>query len=1210
MKASGGLVCQGVIDGENGKNGYNAVAVPLYRRSSSELNDGNRPSGTLTYTFSTGKLTGPSSYFNGWSQNIPTASANTKLYVIMAVARSQSDTDDIAASDWSTPVEYVADGMNSAPVFIYKRAESVSDKPANGAVYTFATGVLAGTLNGWSTNIPATDNNHYPCWVRQAMAVSRDTTDVINASEWSNATKLVEDGVSIKSANVWYALTQSNTTVPVDNAFTLDNFPTTLNAGYYVWECTKIVDSNNNTKVTGKMCLGATTDFLSGTEVYAVSTNNSTAPADSSFGTTYNKTKGSYLWTATRVQYTDETYAYLNKKCVGYWGEDGLPGGNTATIFLYRRSNAAITALGTTLPTLYYKFSTKRLYTDAACTTLFTGQGYWYQDIPSGSAQIYVTTAVVYSTTDVDSIDSDEWVSPVQFTENGQKGDKGDKGDHGINSSPIFLYKRSSGNITAHGITNKLYYKFADGKLYNNSGATTEATQANLNYWSRSVPADDGNPCYITQASALSNGDTDEIATSDWSTPVKYVKDGEKGDNAVTYAIVFTNAWAKRNKSGHVNGALVGKAYKIEGDTRTPLKSARIDFGYQGGLSANTTTDDNGSFTDSNWFDDDWNDVNTCNSATCIYASIIIDSTAVCTEYINIAFDGSDGNSIKGDTGRMYYLAGEFPKNAPYTRTSALCPVVYYATEWWYLDADSATSSDIPSDSSAKWKKLEKYGTVITDAIFVKQFAQFGAAVITCDWLISVHGTIGGVVYGGSVEEPDNYNGRAAYTYFDPAYPEGYEQLTLPIIADEVDKAHTTAWTKITNNFQLTAGTYKFKVRCYVNSSDTVHVRLFQEEGTQDAYYIGGTTSDTAVTLEKTIVISSNRNDFNLRAATNEDGEIGYIQSIEIEPVDTRFVPNYAVDLKTGRTYQSDAHIKGTITSVGENTKIVIEDGIIKFFGTWNFPNIVLGVSEDGGAVLNFYDRNGNFKYGLGPNEIIYTKSQAESMTLRYYNIDTGATDCTSIESSDIVTIYRFVYKSVYPDYTKQLYKYLAKISANVYGGTYVNNDDAQGKKFNGKIIKQGYSTPLADNNIYAGGLVMLSSKPGTGIIKYKSNVLNGTSVDELDYRGYNIMQDSDYDRTKDGQVYRYNTKGYDSTEAFYWNFSYADGAVVYNGVYGSWWYLNLCTDPADNDTLVDPVYYFNLQCIDSNGNTTGFKTLFINKSKLSALLQAAGYSL
>ena len=132
-----------------------------------------------------------------------------------------------------------------------------------------------------------------------------------------------EQGTSITGANVWYALTQSGTTVPADSAFTLDSFPTTLNSGYYVWEATKVTFSSGDPVFTGKMCLGPTTDFLAGTEVYAISTSNSTAPADNQFGTTYNKTQGYYLWTATRVQYTNGTYAYLNKKCVGYWGEDG-----------------------------------------------------------------------------------------------------------------------------------------------------------------------------------------------------------------------------------------------------------------------------------------------------------------------------------------------------------------------------------------------------------------------------------------------------------------------------------------------------------------------------------------------------------------------------------------------------------------------------------------------------------------------------------------------------------------------------------------------------------------------------------------------------------------------------------------------------------------------------------------------------------------------
>lgn len=132
-----------------------------------------------------------------------------------------------------------------------------------------------------------------------------------------------EQGTSITGANVWYALTQSGTAVPADSAFTLDSFPATLNSGYYVWEATKVTFSSGDPVFTGKMCLGSTIDFLSGTEVYAISTSNSTAPADNQFGTTYNKTKGYYLWTATRVQYTSGTYAYLNKKCVGYWGEDG-----------------------------------------------------------------------------------------------------------------------------------------------------------------------------------------------------------------------------------------------------------------------------------------------------------------------------------------------------------------------------------------------------------------------------------------------------------------------------------------------------------------------------------------------------------------------------------------------------------------------------------------------------------------------------------------------------------------------------------------------------------------------------------------------------------------------------------------------------------------------------------------------------------------------
>lgn len=224
METAGSILISGIIDGENGTNGYNTAVVQLFRRytPTQAAPTPALPNGALTYTFSTGKLAG--SYFNGWSQDMPSAASGGKLFVTMATARSQEATDSIAANEWSTPVEYVSDGTNGepgisqAPVIIYKRsATQPTDKPADGAKYYFKAvgstkaGSLVGTLNGWSTAIPA-NTNGLPCWTRQATAVAPATADYdeIAASEWSDpATKLVEDGAE----GVTYALVPSVSSV-------------------------------------------------------------------------------------------------------------------------------------------------------------------------------------------------------------------------------------------------------------------------------------------------------------------------------------------------------------------------------------------------------------------------------------------------------------------------------------------------------------------------------------------------------------------------------------------------------------------------------------------------------------------------------------------------------------------------------------------------------------------------------------------------------------------------------------------------------------------------------------------------------------------------------------------------------------------------------------------------------------------------------------
>lgn len=92
-----------------GTAGYNSAQVYLYQRA--ERTPSNISySGNLTYTFSTHKL---SSTPTGWSQTMP-ATNGQPLYMVSAVAYSNTTTDTIAASEWTAPIKLVEDGLNGA----------------------------------------------------------------------------------------------------------------------------------------------------------------------------------------------------------------------------------------------------------------------------------------------------------------------------------------------------------------------------------------------------------------------------------------------------------------------------------------------------------------------------------------------------------------------------------------------------------------------------------------------------------------------------------------------------------------------------------------------------------------------------------------------------------------------------------------------------------------------------------------------------------------------------------------------------------------------------------------------------------------------------------------------------------------------------------------------------------------------------------------
>lgn len=168
-----------------GADGLNIAQVFLYQRAASAP---SAPTGTFTYTFATGVLSGGTP--GSWTQAIPAADGNP-LWVIVASAVANTATDTLDGSEFSSPVIDSGAGLNHATVRLYQRATSTPSVPGSTTTYTFSTGVLSGTLGSWTQSVPAGSN---PIYTTQATAVSYDTTDSILTSEWSSPVVLAQNG--------------------------------------------------------------------------------------------------------------------------------------------------------------------------------------------------------------------------------------------------------------------------------------------------------------------------------------------------------------------------------------------------------------------------------------------------------------------------------------------------------------------------------------------------------------------------------------------------------------------------------------------------------------------------------------------------------------------------------------------------------------------------------------------------------------------------------------------------------------------------------------------------------------------------------------------------------------------------------------------------------------------------------------------------------
>jgi len=182
-------------------------------------------------------------------------------------------------------------------------------------------------------------------------------------------------------------------------------------------------------------------------------------------------------------------------------GQDGAPGVSTAEVYLYKRSDTPLSAHGMT-GTFTYTFG------DA---TLAGGNlNGWTKTIPAGSEQLYVIAASAASNAATDTIAANEFSAPTPLSQAGADG------ANGFNSATIMLFQRAASAPAVPAGT--LTYTFSTGAL---SGTVSP--------WSTTAPAHNGNPIWMTTATAISQSGSDNIASGEWATPQKIAEDGQDG---------------------------------------------------------------------------------------------------------------------------------------------------------------------------------------------------------------------------------------------------------------------------------------------------------------------------------------------------------------------------------------------------------------------------------------------------------------------------------------------------------------------------------------------------------------------------------------------------------------------------------------------------------------------------------------------------------
>lgn len=564
--------------GEPGAHGYNTAILTLYSRTKTTVDW----TATLTYTFSTNTL---SSIPSGWDRSMP--SGTGKLYMTSATAYGNTDTDTIAYTDWSAPVQYEGqdgqDGTDGQDGISYYTHIRYADSETPSVLDPDPTGhKFIGIYTGTSESAPDTYTSY--TW-SEYVGAKGDTGDP-GAPGYNTATiYLYKRATSAVAPSATYTYTFADQSLSPDP--TAEEWSRTIPAQntnkYPVWVTIATAVSQTATDNIDGWSMpqilaedgadgqdGAPgrdgTDGQDGTSSYTWIRYSANSDGTGFIDHPTSATKYIGVYSGTSATAPPSKTDYNWSKYVGDTG-NGINSitywylVNTGTTPQVTDSGWKSSILNPTSTSRYLWQKEIIDFTDSSVqdkvtVTLLAVYGETGQPGQAGTSVTIDSKAINYASstqgTDPESVTGWSTTIPsvalgsylwtrttVNYSDGNStvsysvayKGTNGTNGTNGYNTALVYLYKRSSTAITTIPWTTTLTYNFSQKKI----------TSTLPTGWTETLPGGT-DPAYMTVATAYSQSNTDDISYNEWAAPVLFVQNGAKGDpgtDANTYKIML-----------------------------------------------------------------------------------------------------------------------------------------------------------------------------------------------------------------------------------------------------------------------------------------------------------------------------------------------------------------------------------------------------------------------------------------------------------------------------------------------------------------------------------------------------------------------------------------------------------------------------------------------------------------------------------------------